>query len=101
MQLHASLHSYASMLSIVGDVNAIDIVVVAVGVSVGGFSLAVVILSIILLTAVYQVRQRGTEKVYGVDSHGTWTGEKSWVCKLSYIRFFSLWSVFKLVPSSF
>ncbi len=80
------MHSYASMLSIVGNVNAdtsVDIVVVAVGVSVGGFSLAVIILSIILLTAVYQVRQRGREKVYGVDSHGTWTGEKGWVCKLS------------------
>ncbi|XP_064397072.1 CUB and sushi domain-containing protein 3-like isoform X2 [Halichondria panicea] len=56
--------------------TSVDIVVVAVGVSVGGFSLAVIIVSILLLTAVYQVRQRGREKVYGVDSHGTWTGSR-------------------------
>ena len=73
-----------NVVYIAGSVTdtSVDIVVVAVGVSVGGFSLAVIIVSILLLTAVYQVRQRGREKVYGVNSHGTWTGERNIIiCK--------------------
>ena len=46
------------------------------GVSVGGFFLAVIIVSIILLIAVHRFHKRGRDKVYGVDRHSTWAGEE-------------------------
>ena len=46
----------------------------SVGVSVGGFFLAVVLVSVILIISVNRHHKKGRDKVYSVDSHGTWAG---------------------------
>lgn len=51
--------------------TSIDILVLAISVSVGGFSIAVIITAVIILLSVRRARLRGNDRVYSLNYNET------------------------------